>query len=347
MPAVFLVPALVLAAGLAFALLFVHSGAWRRIRDRLDEIWYSLKDRLTTDAVISGVCWLGTVVLFVFFFKFRPSTEIDAEQRRLLMRAVVGVLVLGILGIVVGGCAGLRAGASTSRWYVAPAALGGSDTNSGRRVGKPLETLRAALEKAALTKGDGGPVEIVLAGKIEQALVVDVQVHVPVVLRGDPFLCPGILEGTITVGPGGDLRLGNDVTVTGGGRGVWVQGGRFTLDGGSIAGNQVDGAGAGVYVESGTFIMKDGVIEDNQTGGGSSVSGRAGGGVFVDGSKGGVFRKTGGVISGNQVPPSYKGSQVFVAQGRASKMRNAPAGDDITLDSGIEENWDDRDPHNR
>lgn len=105
--------------------------------------------------------------------------------------------------------------------------------------------------------------------------------------------------------------------------------------------NVVSGAGAGVYVENGTFVMSDGIIEGNTSNANSKLSGRSGGGVYVTGLKG-VFRKTGGVISGNVVPSACKGSEVFVASGRESKARNSPAGKDITLDSDSCENWDEQ-----
>jgi hypothetical protein len=100
----------------------------------------------------------------------------------------------------------------------------------------------------------------------------------------------------------------------------------------------VEKAGGGVYVEGGIFIMSGGEIVNNTTTRGGELSGRAGGGVYVGGS--GVFRKSGGgVIRGNRVPPHYKGDQVFVFKGAGSKMRDGPVGEDIWLDSGSDENW--------
>jgi hypothetical protein len=59
------------------------------------------------DLLISRLCWVVTVVSFVFFFTIRPSPEIDIEQKRLIMKIVIGVIVLVILLIAVG--AGLTA----------------------------------------------------------------------------------------------------------------------------------------------------------------------------------------------------------------------------------------------
>jgi hypothetical protein len=203
----------------------------RSIRDRLGRVWYGIRKHLDADSFISGLTLVVVVLSFVFFFTSRPSPEMDAEQRRLMMKTVVGVLFLIVLAPVVGltGCIVLYAGGVPVRFYVASA---GSDANSGRKISRPLETLNAALTKAALTRRGGGPVEIVLLGEVDQALTVEN--CPPIVLHGDSSLGTGILAGTITVGPGGDLTLGKDVVVTGPGRGVQVLGGTFTLDGGAL-----------------------------------------------------------------------------------------------------------------
>jgi hypothetical protein len=249
-------------------------------------------------------------------------------------------------------------GQSPARWYVA---RDGSDTNSGGKAG-PLGTVNAALAKAALS-GDG-PVEIVILGELAQTLTITEGVP-PVILRGESSLEPGVLTGTITVGPGACLTLGEGITVTGPGRGVQVLGGNFVLDGGSIAdntaplagagvyveggaftmtggavrGNRTARRGGGVYVESGAFTMTGGTVEGNKTGGGK-LSGGAGGGVYINAFNGGVFRKTGGAITGNTVPSGYKGHQIFLAAGRACKAHAWPVNEDVVLDSGSDQNWD-------
>jgi len=92
------------------------------------------------------------------------------------------------------------------------------------------------------------------------------------------------------------------------GGGVYINGGDFTLAGGTISGNQVnftDGngtysnsyslVGGGVYMESGTFTMNSGTITGNNSGE-SDMYHTAGGGVFV---KAGTFTMNGGTISSN------------------------------------------------
>jgi hypothetical protein len=74
---------------------------------------------------------------------------------------------------------------------------------------------------------------------------------------------------------------------------VFFIGGTFTMDGGTISGNEAlsDSKGGGVYMQSGTFTMNDGEISGN-----TSTTG-SGGGVYVP--NGGAFTMHGGTISGN------------------------------------------------
>jgi hypothetical protein len=74
----------------------------------------------------------------------------------------------------------------------------------------------------------------------------------------------------------------------GDGGGVHVDGGSFTMNGGTINGNRAGGNGGGVRV-LGSFVMQSGIISGNTAGGN-------GGGVYVE--SGGVFAKTGGSIFG-------------------------------------------------
>jgi hypothetical protein len=278
------------------------------------------------------------------------------------MKTAVGTLAPLTLAfmVMVIPCTGTAqdGGRFPARWYVA---RDGSDSNSGGKAG-PLATVSAALAKAALSGDD--PVEIVILGELAQSITIT-EGSPPVILRGESSLEPGVLTGTITVGPGARLTLGEGVTVTGPGRGVEVLGGSFVLDGGSIAENITPLAGAGVYVEggaftmtggavrsnrtarrgggvyveSGAFTMTGGTVEGNKTGGGK-FSGRAGGGVYVKAFNGGVFRKTGGAVTGNTVPPGYKGGEVFLAAGRAGEARPWLVNEDFVLAGGRDQNRD-------
>ena len=69
--------------------------------------------------------------------------------------------------------------------------------------------------------------------------------------------------------------------------GVYIDGGTFTMTGGTVAGNMATNGG-GVYLNTGTFNMTDGAISGNVA--------TSGGGVFVFG---GTFTMEGGTISGN------------------------------------------------
>lgn len=129
-------------------------------------------------------------------------------------------------------------------------------------------------------------------------------------------------DPVVSVGGDGNLTLTNSMeaagAITGGGRGVTVNGGAFTMNGGTIA-NNVDG---GVVVtgdeetgNSGSFTMNGGkivgnsairgggvfVIESDFTMNGGVVSGNiatdCGGGVMINGR--GSFQMNGGRISGN------------------------------------------------
>ena len=109
----------------------------------------------------------------------------------------------------------------------------------------------------------------------------------------------GIVGGYITGGHGTsysdwDLSLGG---------GIFVQGGIFTLDGGTICGNSLDfefGAdGGGVCViEGGTFIMNGGYIKNNIGSGGGVCVGTGCPGPDDEGTAG-TFIMNGGVISDN------------------------------------------------
>jgi TolB-like protein len=106
-----------------------------------------------------------------------------------------------------------------------------------------------------------------------------------------------IISGNKSWRGGGVFINGGTFTMSGGtisgyraaalGGGVYVNGGTFTMSGGTISGNRAS-SGGGVYVNGGTFIMSGGSISGNTTG--------YGGGVWVNS---GMFVMSGGTISGN------------------------------------------------
>jgi hypothetical protein len=93
---------------------------------------------------------------------------------------------------------------------------------------------------------------------------------------------------------GGSIK--DNSSSTGGGGVYIVEGGHFTMSGGTITGNRTGTAqkysGGGVYVsEGGRFTLSGGTITGNESHG-------AGGGVFVE--AGGVFDQNGGTINRNK-----------------------------------------------
>ena len=95
---------------------------------------------------------------------------------------------------------------------------------------------------------------------------------------------------------------------------VQVEGGNFTMNGGSITNSKVsNGNGGGVYVDSGTFTMNNGTINGNNASYGNY--GGYGGGVFV---LKGTFIMNNGTISGNSA--MYSGGGVNVESGGTFTM---------------------------
>jgi uncharacterized repeat protein (TIGR02543 family) len=153
--------------------------------------------------------------------------------------------------------------------------------------------------------------------------------------------------------------------------GVCVDGGTFTMNGGTISGNSTSRGGGGVYVYSPvyscTFTMTGGTISGNTTaesGGGvhigrgafnmrgGTITGNAareyGGGVCVNNTLV-DFTKTGGIITGyssdqasgnavrdNQGVLSRRGHAVY----RSGYRRETTAGPEVNLSSSINANWE-------
>ena len=107
---------------------------------------------------------------------------------------------------------------------------------------------------------------------------------------------------------GGNLTLTNSVptsgALTGGNVGVWIAGGTFTMNGGTISGTAMEC----VYINYGVFTMNGGAITGNarlgvEVGGGAftmnggAIAGNTGYGVYM--SSNGSFTMNGGAISNN------------------------------------------------
>ena len=156
--------------------------------------------------------------------------------------------------------------------------------------------------------------------------------------------------GAVRVNAGGVFQMdggaiSNNTGISNGGA-VFISGGKFLMTGGEISGNQASNVGGVFMYNGGSFIMTGGEISGNTSknyAGGVLVNGGQfelrgglikdnvchlyGGGVFVgyyshlSGSGTGVFKQTGGVISGNRSAGggggvSVRGSSaVFVLSG--------------------------------
>ena len=110
--------------------------------------------------------------------------------------------------------------------------------------------------------------------------------------------------GVITGGKGSDH-----------GGGVYVDGGTFVMNGGTISGNSAR-SGGGVHMYSGTFTMNDGTISGN------SATSYDGGGVYV---YSGTFNMNGGVITNNSA--AMRGGGVYIL--RSGNTFNVSGGPQI------------------
>ncbi len=162
-----------------------------------------------------------------------------------------------------------------------------------------------------------------------------------------------VIGGLITGGTGYEMQSGGEVIIVGGG--VWVDGGTFTMTGGTISGNEAE-QGGGVNVNNeGTFNMAGGYIRGNIAtvgiGGGVCVAGLAeftlsggtvsenianqGGGVYV--AYLGTFIMTGGTIGGVSDADgnsAQAGGGVAVHSGGSFTMNGGTIGYNIADDAG-------------
>ncbi|MDR0706991.1 MAG: hypothetical protein LBF60_03815, partial [Treponema sp.] len=102
--------------------------------------------------------------------------------------------------------------------------------------------------------------------------------------------------------------------------GVYVDGGSFTMSGGTISGNTESIGGGGVYVFSGSFTMSGGTISGD-------TASAFGGGVYVS-SSGRFVKRGGGTIDATNT--AGKGKVIGGA-----RTRNSAAGPGDNLDSYV------------
>lgn len=125
-----------------------------------------------------------------------------------------------------------------------------------------------------------------------------------------------LLEGCLITGNGSSSGVqiaAGQVTLDGGiisgntrehGAGVYLYGGEFIMESGSIHDNSADYRGAGVYVANGTFTMNGGEIYSN-----TSENQLDGGGVYVEN---GTFTMNDGEIYSNTSDNQLNGGGVYV-----------------------------------
>ena len=176
----------------------------------------------------------------------------------------------------------------------------GDDTNSGSAL-KPLKTMGKAF--SVLGKVKGADAKITLQSKAGDTEEITVPEGVNAVIFGEQA---ATVPKLISVGNGATVKVGTNVTCTGGA--IVQNGGSLTLtQGGRIDGTGLTGiknsSGGAVYIEGGTFTMENG---STVTGGNVSANGGA---VYVDS---GTFTMNGGSVAGGH---ARCGGAVYVSGG--------------------------------
>lgn len=177
----------------------------------------------------------------------------------------------------------------------------GDDTNSGSAL-KPLKTMGKAF--SVLGKVKGADAKITLQSDAGDTEDVTVPEGVDAVIFGEQA---ATVPELISVGNGATVKVGTNVTCTGGamvqngGSLTLTQGG--TIDGAALFSGLKDGNGGAVYVDGGTFTMESG---STVTGGNVSANGGA---VYVDS---GTFTMNGGSVAGGH---AQYGGAVYVSGG--------------------------------
>ena len=128
---------------------------------------------------------------------------------------------------------------------------------------------------------------------------------------------------------GYDYQNDSSYTILNGG-GVWMKGGKFVMNGGSISARSTNGHGGVVYMYSGTFIMNAGSLS------GKALKG-SGGAVYVEH---GIFTMNGGTITGKAAETEKdNGSRGWAGHGGAVYNDGATViinGGTITGSSAVE-----------
>jgi len=144
----------------------------------------------------------------------------------------------------------------------------------------------------------------------------------------------------VMVNSGGTLRMNSGSAVTGNtrsgsstsyGSGVYVAGGTFMMNGGTVSGNTATASssasssayGVGVYVGGGTFTMNGGTVSGNTATASSSATSASFGSVSVSASAygggvhvgGGTFMMNGGTVSGNTATASSSATSTYTSTG--------------------------------
>lgn len=220
----------------------------------------------------------------------------------------------------------------------------GEDTNSGSAL-NPLKTLGKAF--SVLGKIKDAEAKITLQSDAGDTAGVTVPEGVNAVIFGEEA---ARIPELITVGDGATVKVGTNVTCTGGamvqsggvltltqggtidgaalfsglkdgnGGAVYVDGGTFTMENGStVTGGNITGNGGGVYVNGGTFTMNGGTVTGGQA--------QYGGGVYIDTD--GTFTMNGNaVIEGNKATQNNKGGGgVYVNNGTFTMSGGTIGGD--------------------
>ena len=192
-----------------------------------------------------------------------------------------------------------------------------------------IKLYQTSVISARMTVGADQVVILDLNGrKLEREVAANPNINIQAEYDGSVIYVEGELtvrdndpdygHGTST--PAGGLITGGRA-VKGGG--IWVNGGRLTLEGGTIydnlaqpqwKGSSSEGYGSGVYVNNGgIFVMTGGAVSRNRAEG----YGRKGTGVYIESS---TFEMSGGGIYGSSLQEAKDGGGIY-----ASGTQDAPA----------------------
>jgi parallel beta-helix repeat protein len=174
------------------------------------------------------------------------------------------------------------------------------DAQSGDGVEEALDAIRDTYNGDWPGYSEGSPVaaRINISGTITESVNINGSGLPPILLAGTGTItADGAPNRPLTI-TSATVILGDGLTLTGGnnadGAGVQVDGGSFTMNGGTISDN-TGGSGGGVHVWDGSFTMTGGNISGNTSG--KDTQPAPGGGVYV--YVNGDFIMSGGTITGN------------------------------------------------